>query len=72
MGLLTLEVSVSVILLPVLGTLLLWGCPASIWELLPCLLLSYFVMIACCLLEAFSFLKGNGGGSGLKEEENKE
>lgn len=31
-------------------------CPASIWGPLPCLFMSHFVMLDCCLLESCSFL----------------
>lgn len=33
-------------------------CPVSMEELLPCLILSCFVVFGCCLLESCCFLKG--------------
>lgn len=32
---------------------------------MPCLIVSCFVMLACCLLDASSFLKENGGAVDL-------
>lgn len=38
-------------------------CPASIWGLLPCHIMSNFVLFCCCLLEACSLLKRKQRGS---------
>lgn len=35
-------------------------CPALIWGHLPCVTVSCFVMLPCCLLEACSFVQGIG------------
>lgn len=35
-------------------------CPALICGLFSCLIVSYFVVVGCCRLEAYSFLKRNG------------
>ena len=51
-------------------------CSSSYWAslsslirgCLPCFTASSFVMFGCYLLEACSFLKGNGGGVDLGEE----
>ena len=44
-------------------------CLVSVWGLLPCFIVFYFVMFAYCLLEACSFLKRKSGrGSGSGEE----
>lgn len=32
-------------------------CPVSIWGFLPCIIVSYFVPLSSCLMEACSFLK---------------
>lgn len=36
-----------------------WPCLASIWSLLQCLSVVCLLMLACCLLDASAFLKGN-------------
>lgn len=45
-------------------------CTVSIWRVFPCLIVPCLVVFSCCLQEACSFLKGNGGGGAdLGEEE---
>lgn len=36
---------------------------------MPCLIVSFFAMFGCCLLEDGSFLTGNGGGVDLGKKE---
>lgn len=42
------------------------SCLASVWGPLPCLTVSCFVLLGCCLLEFCSFLKAEWRGNGSK------
>lgn len=42
-------------------------CQASIGSLLPCLIVTCSVVLGCFLLEACSFMKGNGRGMRMEE-----
>lgn len=68
-GILTVGMPVSLILLTALETLSFIGLPwsTSIGGILPCLIVSCFVLIGRYLLEACTFLKGNGGRVDLGE-----
>lgn len=59
MGILTGGVGVSLIPLPSLRTLpsIVLLCPAWIQGVLPCLIVPYFVVFDCCLLNGCSFLR---------------
>lgn len=54
---------VSLTVLPALATFSPIGllCSALMGGLLPWLIVFYFIVFGCCLLEGCSFLKGNGG-----------
>lgn len=80
MGLLTLEASKLLTLLPDLGDSFGLPCSASIGGLLPCLVVTCFVLFGCRLLETCSFLRmkqkksgpGRGAGEDLEGVERRE
>ena len=66
MGPLTMGVGISLTLLPVWRTLFPYWVALSSLDMRG-FALSYSILFCCCLLEAGSFLEGNGGGIGLEE-----